>query len=125
MKRTIFWLIPIGLLICLVVYFWPQNEITDHEYIDYVKASTHENTTYEQLMAKNCAENNWVYFETNRRQDVVEFKGTCTVDNKQKPINLQFVVDADMKDLNIGAMLVAEEKVEEQKRDDILATFLQ
>lgn len=124
MKRTIFWLIPIGILCCIVVYYWPQEEITDNAYIDYIKESAYEQTTYEQLMASNCAEQNWVYFQTNRGQDVVEFKGDCTIATEEQPVNLQFLIDEQIQNYSVGAMLIAQEKVEETKRDATLQSFI-
>lgn len=123
MKRTIFWLIPIGILISLCVYYWPQEEITEHEYIDYVKASAYGSITYDELMANNCSEQNWVYFATNRGQDVVEFKGTCTIKDEQQKVNLQFLVDENVTTVELGAMLIANEQVNEQTRNATLETF--
>ena len=123
MKRTIFWLIPIGILISLCVYYWPQEEITEHEYIDYVKASAYGNTTYAALMSSNCSESNWVYFATNRGQDVVEFKGTCSIADEEQHVNLQFLVDKDVTTVDIGAMLIANEQVNEDTRNETLSTF--
>lgn len=123
MKRTIFWLIPIGILISLCVYYWPQEEITEHEYIDYVKESAYGSITYDELMANNCSEQNWVYFATNRGQDVVEFKGTCTIKDEQQKVNLQFLVDENITTVELGAMLIANEQVNEQTRNATLETF--
>lgn len=123
MKRTIFWLIPIGILISLCVYYWPQEEITDNEFIDYVKTTSYESITYETLMANNCSESNWVYFATNRGQDVVEFKGTCSIDNEEQKVNLQFLVDEQMESVDLGAMLIANEQISEEERDSMLGTF--
>lgn len=123
MKRTIYWIIPIGILIALGVYYWPQEEITDNEFIEYVKTTTYNETTYAALMDNNCSEINWVYFATNKRQDVVEFKGTCAVDGEDKMLNVQFLVDPEMTTVDVGAMLIANEKVAEKKRDETLAQF--
>lgn len=123
MKRTIYWIIPIGILIALGVYYWPQEEITDNEFIEYVKTTTYNETTYAALMDNNCSEINWVYFATNKRQDVVEFKGTCAVDGEDKKLNVQFLVDPEMTTVDVGAMLIANEKVAEKKRDETLAQF--
>ncbi|MEE1130133.1 MAG: glucosamine 6-phosphate synthetase [Caryophanon sp.] len=123
MKRTIYWIIPLGILVALGVYYWPQEEITDNEFIEYVQTTTYNETTYAALMDNNCSEKNWVYFATNKRQDVVEFKGTCSVDGEDKKMNVQFLVDSDMTTVDVGAMLIANEKVEEKKRDATLAQF--
>ena len=123
MKRTIYWIIPIGILIALGVYYWPQDEITDNEFIEYVKTTTYNDTTYAALMNDNCNEANWVYFVTNKKQDVVEFKGTCTVDGEDKKLNIQFLIDPDMTTVDIGAMLIANEQVKEDQRDATLEQF--
>ncbi|OCS90482.1 hypothetical protein [Caryophanon latum] len=123
MKRTIYWIIPLGILVALGIYYWPQEEITDNEFIEYVQTTTYNETTYATLMDNNCSETNWVYFATNKRQDVVEFKGTCAVDGKDQKLNVQFLVDPDMTTVDVGAMLIANEKVEDKKRDATLAQF--
>ena len=123
MKRTIYWIIPLGILVALGIYYWPQEEITDNEFIEYVQTTTYNETTYATLMDNNCSETNWVYFATNKRQDVVEFKGTCAVDGKDQKLNVQFLVDPDMTTVDVGAMLITNEKVEDKKRDATLAQF--
>ena len=121
-KRNILWIIPI----CIIGVFWyfygPQEDITDNEYITYVKNYSIENSnqSFEKAFASACENPYWVYFETQKGQDVVEFKGDCPINNKKAKVNVQFLVDAKMTTVKYGAMLVDSKMQEETDRDSFL-----
>ncbi|MEK9198121.1 glucosamine 6-phosphate synthetase [Ureibacillus sp. 179-F W5.1 NHS] len=122
-KRTILWIVPI-LIIAIFWYFYgPQEEITDNEYITYIKEKTineTSNQTFDQAFSNHCKEGKWVYFKTQRNQHVVEYKGSCDVEGKLSEVNLQYVVEDDQKDYQIGVLLLDGEQQSEKIRDDFI-----
>ena len=98
-KRNILWIVPIGILGVFWYFYGPQKDITDNEYITYVKNYSVENSSQslEKAFNSTCKNSKWIYFETQKRQDVVEFEGECPINNKEEKINVQFLVDRDMK----------------------------
>jgi len=121
-KRNILWIVPIGILGVFWYFYGPQKDITDNEYITYVKNYSFENSskTIESGFENACKNPYWVYFETQKGQDVVEFKGDCPVNNKTAKVNVQFLVDRDMTKVRYGAMLVDNKMQEEADRDKYL-----
>jgi len=121
-KRNILWIVPIGILAVFWYFYGPQKDITDNEYITYVKNYSYENSTktLERAFASACENPYWVYFETQKGQDVVEFEGDCTVNNEVAKINVQFLVDNDITSVQSGAMLVDSKMQEEADRDEFL-----
>ena len=121
-KRNILWIVPIGILGVFWYFYGPQKDITDNEYITYVKNYSYENSTktLESAFASACENPYWVYFETQKGQDVVEFEGDCTVNNEVAKINVQFLVDNDITSVQSGAMLVDSKMQEEADRDEFL-----
>ncbi|MGE7674173.1 glucosamine 6-phosphate synthetase [Lysinibacillus sp. NPDC094403] len=125
-KRNILWIVPIGILGVFWYFYGPQKDITDNEYITYVKNYSFENSskTLESGLANTCKNPYWVYFETQKGQDVVEFKGDCPVNNKAAKVNVQFLVDRSMTNVRYGAMLVDNKMQEEADRDKYLLTLV-
>ncbi|MFJ7732924.1 glucosamine 6-phosphate synthetase [Lysinibacillus sp. NPDC097231] len=125
-KRNILWIVPIGILATFWYFYGPQKEITDNEYITYVKNYSFENSskTLESSFTKACENSNWVYFETQKGQDVVEFKGECPVNNKVAKVNAQFLVDRDMTNVRYGAVLIDNKMLEEAERDKYLLALV-
>lgn len=121
-KRNILWIVPIGILAVFWYFYGPQKDITDNEYITYVKNYSYENSakTLESAFASACENPYWVYFETQKGQDVVEFEGDCTVNNEIAKVNVQFLVDNDITSVQSGAMLVDSKMQEEADRDKFL-----
>ncbi len=121
-KRNILWIVPIGILAVFWYFYGPQKDITDNEYITYVKNYSYENSakTLESAFASACENPYWVYFETQKGQDVVEFEGDCTVNNEVAKVNVQFLVDNDITSVQSGAMLVDNKMQEEADRDEFL-----
>jgi len=121
-KRNILWIIPIGIIGVFWYFYGPQEDITDNEYITYVKNYSIENSnqSLETAFASACENPYWVYFETQKGQDVVEFKGDCPISNKKAKVNVQFLVDANMTTVKYGAMLVDSKMQEETDRDSFL-----
>ena len=72
----------------------------------------------ESAFASACENPYWVYFETQKGQDVVEFEGDCTVNNEVAKVNVQFLVDNDITSVQSGAMLVDSKMQEEADRDE-------
>ncbi|MGY4795362.1 glucosamine 6-phosphate synthetase [Lysinibacillus fusiformis] len=126
-KRNILWIVPIGILGVFWYFYGPQKDITDNEYITYVKNYSYENSTktLESAFASACENPYWVYFETQKGQDVVEFEGDCTVNNEVAKINVQFLVDNDITSVQSGAMLVDSKMQEEADRDQFLLALAQ
>lgn len=124
-KRNILWLVPIIIIIIFWYFYGPKEEITDNEYIDYVKQSTYksQSKTYEEAFANYCKEGKWVYFQTSKNQNVVEFKGTCPNEKKNADVNLQFIVDEDKKNYTIGAMLLDGKQLSEEEKDKFIQLF--
>lgn len=125
-KRNILWIVPIGILGVFWYFYGPQKDITDNEYITYVKNYSFENSnkTLESGFVNTCNHPYWVYFKTQKGQDVVEFKGDCPVNKKVAKVNVQFLVDRDMTNVRYGAMLVENKMQEEADRDKYLATLI-
>ncbi|MER1985091.1 MAG: glucosamine 6-phosphate synthetase [Solibacillus sp.] len=117
-KRTILWIIPLAVLGVMFYFFGPQKEVTDNQYISYVKdqpliASAEGIDT---ALTSYCEKGKWVYFQTTKMQNVVEFKGDCPVDGKVAPVNLQIIVEKELDAHHVGALLInAEQQTDEQK----------
>lgn len=126
-KRTILWIVPILILVIFWFLYGPKDEITDHEYIDYIKQSTLNDSSQniQTALESICSENKWVYFQTSKRQHVVEFQGSCAIESKNSSqMNLQFIVEKERKDFQVGAMLLDGEQQSETVRDEFLSEIL-
>lgn len=124
-KRTIFWIIPIGVIGIFFYFFGPQKAVTDNDYITYIQATPfmeNSNITTEEAFNNYCEKGRWEYFQTKMMDHVVEFKGECKIDNKVQPVNLQYVVEKGQTDYRIGAMLVNGEQQTEEQRTAFLST---
>ncbi|WP_339198822.1 glucosamine 6-phosphate synthetase [Solibacillus sp. FSL R5-0449] len=125
-KRTIFWIIPIGVIGIFFYFFGPQKAVTDNDYITYIHATPvmeNSNITTEEAFKNYCEESRWEYFQTKMMEHVVEFKGKCKIDNKVQPVNLQYIVEKGQTDYRIGAMLVNGEQQSEDQRTEFLNTL--
>lgn len=124
-KRNILWIIPIGIIGVFWYFYGPQKDITDNEYITYVKNYSIENgsKSLETAFTSACQNPYWVYFQTQKGQDVVEFEGNCPINNKDAKINVQFLVDPEMTNVTYGAMLVDSKMQEEAARDQYLVAL--
>ncbi|QCR32265.1 glucosamine 6-phosphate synthetase [Lysinibacillus sp. SGAir0095] len=124
-KRTILWIVPIAIIAIFWYFYGPQEEITDNEYITYIKESPYNESdvSFDQAFANNCTESKWVYFKTQKNHNVVEFKGTCEVENKKSDINLQFVVEENQNGYDIGVLLLNGKQQTEEQRDKTLNTI--
>ena len=124
-KRNILWLVPIGILGVFWYFYGPQKDVTENEYITYVKNYSVENSSQslEKAFDATCKNPYWVYFETQKGQDVVEFKGECPVNNKNEEVNVQFLVDRDRTNVRNGAMLVDSVLQEEIDRDAFIVAL--
>ena len=122
-KRTILWIVPIIIIAVFWYYYGPQKEITDNEYISYIKETSVTDTgepTLESAFSNYCKEGKWVFFKTQKNHNVVEFKGTCPVDGDVNNVNLQFVVEEDQKGYKVGVMLLDGVQQSEEARDQFL-----
>jgi hypothetical protein len=125
-KRTIFWIIPILVLLIFVYLFGPKKAVTDNEYISYIKAAPlTENSieTTETAFKHYCEESNWEYFQTKMLDHVVEFKGKCKVNNEVQSVNLQYIVEKKQASHKLGAMLVDGVQQTEEQRTSFLHTL--
>jgi len=123
-KRTILWIVP--LLIIFMLWYMTKPE-EGKEYISYIKSAALEGTSVNLESALNgqCDEEEWIYFRTNNRQHVVEFKGACPVNGQKKAnVNLQFIVEKDLSDFTVGAMLLDGEQQSPELRDQFLKELL-
>ena len=112
-KRTVLWVVPLLLIVALFFYFKPDSN--QDEYITLAKQFVvpDSNTTFEQSLSTHCDKEEWMFFETNRGQKVVEFRGNCTLDDTA-PFNIQFLIDDDIA--KIGAVLFDHEQVAENEK---------
>lgn len=124
-KRNILWIVPIGILGIFWYFYGPQKDITENEYITYVKNYSVENSSksLDKAFGSACKNPYWVYFETQRGQDVVEFQGDCPINNKNEKVNVQFLVDRDMTKVTYGAMLIDSVLQEETDRDEFIVAL--
>lgn len=113
-KRTVLWIVPILVIVALFFYFKPESN--QDEYITLAKQFVvpDSNTTFEQSLSTHCDKEKWMFFETNRGQKVVEFRGKCALDGTA-PLNIQFLI-ADENTAKIGAMLFDHEQVAENEK---------
>ncbi|MGN7476378.1 glucosamine 6-phosphate synthetase [Solibacillus silvestris] len=125
-KRTIFWIIPIGVIGIFFYFFGPQKTVTDNEYISYIQATPvieKSDVMTGDAFANYCEKGRWEYFQTKMMEHVVEFKGDCEIENKVQSINLQYVVEKGQTEYRIGAMLVNGAQQSEQQRTAFLNTL--
>ena len=124
-KRTVLWIVPI-LIIGIFYYFYgPKDDITENEHIDYIKAQTlgeDSNLPVGEAFERYCSKSEWVYFETQKRQKVVEFKGECPGGKSAQPVNLQFLVDEEGDGFILGALLVDHVQQTEEERASYIRT---
>lgn len=121
-KRTILWIVPIIIIVIFCYFYGPKDEITDNEYISYIKEIKYNETeeTLASAFENYCEEGKWVYFQTQKNQHVVEFKGSCTQDNSSKEVNLQFIVENEQSGFQVGVLLMDSEQQSEEQRDTFL-----
>lgn len=122
-KRTIFWIIPIGVIGVFFYFFGPQKAVTDNDYITYIKATPVIENSYintGDAFTNSCEKSRWEYFQTKMMEHVVEFKGECEYENTVQPINLQYVVEKGQTDYRLGAMLVDGQQQTEEQRTNFL-----
>ena len=125
-KRTIFWIIPIAVIGIFYFFYGPQDDITDNDYISYIKAlpiAEANNTSLDVTLTNYCEKGSWVFFKTTMRKNVVEFKGECEVENVVQPVNLQFFVNKDITEHTVGAMLVNNVQQTEEARTHYINQF--
>lgn len=120
-KRNILWIVPILLIVALFYYFKPNEDTANFvayaEGLVLVDNSTH---TFKETFNQYCEESDWKYFETSKRQNVVEFEGKCDVNGEIQPLNLQLILEEDLTSYSIGAMLVNHEMQEEADKMQII-----
>lgn len=118
-KRTILWIVPI-LIIGIFWYFYgPKEEITDNEYISYIKESNLAQSSIPlgEAFANSCEEEKWVYFKTQKDQHVVEFMGNCPQEETLKKVNLQFIVNDNQKGFEVNVLLLDNVQQSQEERD--------
>lgn len=123
-KRNILWIVPI-LIIAIFYYFYgPKDTIHENEHINLIKKQKlveNSNLTIEEAFNSYCSKEEWVYFETQKRQKVVEFKGECPVEDKVQPVNLQFLVEEE-NEFVIGVLLLNHVQQTEEERETYIQT---
>lgn len=119
-KRNILWIVPI-LIIAIFYYFYgPKDTITQNKHIDMIKSQIlveNSELSIEDAFNRYCSKNEWVYFETQKGQKVVEFKGECPLEDATQPVNLQFLVADENDDFNVGVLLLNHVQQTEQERE--------
>ncbi|MGE7666064.1 glucosamine 6-phosphate synthetase [Ureibacillus composti] len=124
-KRTILWIVPLIIIGIFWYFYGPQEEITDNEYISYIKETKinkSDSVTLDEAFTNYCKEGKWVYFQTQKNQHVVEYKGTCPVNGEKNEVNLQFVVEKDQSNYDTGVLLLNGVQQEADQRDEFLQT---
>lgn len=119
-KRTILWIVPLIIIGVFYYFYGPQDDITENNSIDYIKNLSlvdNSNLTNEQAFQNYCEEAKWVYFETQKRQNVVEFKGECPVDGNIQPVNLQFIVNEEINQHTVGVLLLNHVQQTDKERE--------
>lgn len=124
-KRTILWIVPIAIIAIFWYFYGPQEEITDNEYITYIKESPMEEseTSFEHAFTNACTDSKWVYFKTQKNHNVVEYKGTCEVNDQSGDVNLQFVVENDQKGYTLGVLLLNGKQQSDEQRNSMLKSI--
>ena len=119
-KRNILWIVPI-LIIAIFYYFYgPKDTITQNKHIDMIKSQIlveNSELSIEDAFNRYCSKNEWVYFETQKGQKVVEFKGECPLEDATQPVNLQFLVADENDAFNVGVLLLNHVQQTEQERE--------
>lgn len=123
-KRTFFWIIPIGVLVVMFYFFGPKKEVTDNKYITYVKEQSLIESAegIDAALTSYCEQGKWVYFQTTKMQNVVEFKGDCPVDGRVTPVNLQIIVENELDAHKVGALLIDAKQQTDQEKAAFLNT---
>lgn len=119
-KRTILWIVPLIIIGVFYYFYGPQDDITENASIDYIKNLSlvdNSNLTNEQAFQNYCEEAKWLYFETQKRQNVVEFKGECPVDGNIQPVNLQFIVNDEINQHTVGVLLLDHVQQTDKERE--------
>nr|WP_106778829.1 glucosamine 6-phosphate synthetase [Lysinibacillus timonensis] len=121
-KRTILWIVPILIIVIFWYFYGPKDEITDNEYITYIKeVKVNDSTnTLETAFNNYCEEGKWIYFQTQKNQHVVEYKGNCPQENELQSVNLQFVVENDQQGYQVGVLLLDSVQQSDEQRNEFL-----
>ena len=125
-KRNILWIIPIIIIGIFYYVYGPQDDITDNEYIRYVQEQPLAQKTtapIQHVLENSCQNPYWVYFESQGGQSVVEFKGECQVKAQKEKVNVQFLVNEDMTELSVGAILLNSKQLSKEKKEQFIATI--
>lgn len=125
-KRTILWVVPLLIIGVFYYFYGPKDDITENESINYIKSLSlvdNSNLTNEQAFHNYCEEGKWVYFETQKRQNVVEFKGECPVDGNIQPVNLQFIVNDELTQYTVGVLLLNHVQQTDEEREAYIQTI--
>ena len=120
-KRTVLWIVPLLIIGVFYYFYGPQDDITENDSIDYIKNISlvdNSNLTNGQAFNNYCEKGNWVYFETQKRQNVVEFKGECPVEGTIQPVNLQFIINDEINEHTVGVLLVNHVQQTDEQRED-------
>ena len=124
-KRTVLWIVPLLIIGVFYYFYGPQDDITENDSIDYIKNISlvdNSNLTNGQAFHNYCEKGNWVYFETQKRQNVVEFKGDCPVEGTIQPVNLQFIVNDEINEHTVGVLLVNHVQQTDEQRQAFFQT---
>lgn len=124
-KRTVLWIVPILIIGVFYYFYGPKDAITENEHIDYIKAQTlveNSKLPVGEAFERYCSKSEWVYFETQKRQKVVEFKGECPNGKAVQPVNFQFLVDEEGDDFVVGVLLVNHVQQTEEERTSYIQT---
>ena len=124
-KRTVLWIVPLLIIGVFYYFYGPQDDITENDSINYIKSISlidNSNLTNEQTFHNYCEKANWIYFETQKKQNVVEFKGECPVDGTIQPVNLQFIVNDEINEHTVGVLLFNHVQQTEEQRQAFIQT---
>ena len=124
-KRTVLWIVPLLIIGVFYYFYGPQDDITENDSIDYIKnisLAENSNFTNEQAFNHYCEKANWVYFETQKRQNVVEFKGECSIEGTIQPVTFQFIVNDEINEHTVGVLLLNHVQQTDEQRQAFIQT---
>ncbi|WP_332651257.1 glucosamine 6-phosphate synthetase [Lysinibacillus sp. 54212] len=122
-KRTVLWIVPLLIIGAFYYFYGPKDAITKNDFIDYVKQQSlvdNSDISAEKALKNYCKDSNWVFFKTQRGQNVVEFKGECPVQKNTQPVNIQFIINEEKDDMTVGVMLLNHVQQSPEDRDKYL-----
>lgn len=106
----------------------PDFGLGQQKYIRMVKESTpqlYPDITYGQAFEAFFENGRWIYFQSEDKQDIVEFSGNCTYDGEKAEIRIQFQVWYDEGTYQLYTMGINDEPQSELVQAFLLAEIFE